>query len=142
MKFKKSKEIYVLPIIFMILFMTAVIVMLIYLKENDLSIRIPGILIPGILQILVLSYLIYLLTIPNILIEVDNEYLKYKNYEIPLKDIDYTMVRKTAFSMYHPLLIIMLKNKETIKIRFLADPYETSKTLNKKYLKVKGNWVK
>ena len=73
---------YVLPIIFIILFIIAIIVMSIYLKNNKISIRITGILIPAILLILVIIYFIYLIIIPNILIEVDDNHLYYKDYKI------------------------------------------------------------
>ena len=142
MKYKKSKEMYVLPIIFIILFIIAIIVMSIYLKNNKISIRITGIIISAILLILFIIYFIYLIIIPSILIEVDDNHLYYKDYKIPLNDIDYTMVRKGALSMYHPMLIIMFKDKEMIRVKYLSDPYEASKVINKKYLKIKGNWVK
>lgn len=142
MQFKKSKEIYVTPIIFIILFVAATILMGVYLKDNEPSVIIVGIMVPVILLILDIAYVIYILTVKNILIEVDSTILKCKDMEIPLQDISYTAVRKDIFSTYHPFLLIVLKNDEKIKIRMLNDAYEASKIINKKYLNLKGNWVR
>lgn len=143
MEYKKSKEMLVAPIIFMILFIVAIILMAIYLSKNVTSVIILGLSIPSVLLILDIVYLIFLIVVPNVILRIDSNALYYKNLEIPLTDIEYTAVRRGVIrDNYHPYLLIMLKDKESIRVRFLADPYETSKEINKKYLHLKGNWVK
>lgn len=142
MEFKKSKEMYVMPIIFMILFVIAGVAIAFSSRKSKIYVTLAFVLVPLILFICTLIYMIMIIRIKNILISVDNTNIYYNDLEIPLSDVDYTSVRKGVLSMYHPDLFIVLKDSTKIKVRYLADPYEASKNINKKYLKLKGNWVR
>lgn len=143
MDFKKSKDMLVLPIIFIILSIAATILMAFYLRKNDILVILAGISVPVVIFVLMTVDLIMLLLVPKIILSVDENNLYYKDYEIPLKDIDYTAVRSGfALNFYHQMLIAVLKDGTKIQIKHLADPHEASKNINKKYLHIKGNWVK
>lgn len=142
MKFKKSKEMFILPIIFIFLFVLAVISIAIYARNSKSYVILSFISVPGSMLIGTMIYLIYLITRENILINIEDGNLYTKGLKIPLSDIDYTAVRKGILSMYHPALLIVLKDKNIIPIKYLSDPYNVSKEINKNYLKIKGNWQK
>ena len=142
MKYKKSKEMLILPIIFILLFVIAIISIVIYVRSSKSYVILSFISVPGAMLIGTIAYLIYLITRKNILISIEDNYLYTKGLRIPLDDIDYTAVRKGILSMYHPALIIVLKDKNKIVIKNLADPYNTSKEINKRFLHIKGNWQK
>ena len=139
---KKDKTLYVMPSMFLLLSIIAIIIVIVSLNKNDTSIILKSLIVPIIIFIISLCFLLSNILSSNIRFKIEDDKIYIKNLIVDLNTVDYVTTKTPTLFPSRTNLDIVLKNKERIRITKVSMAYDTMIKINKKYLKLKGNGVK
>jgi len=143
MEFKKDKGLYVMPTIFTVLSIIAIIIVIALFHSAKTSVLIPLIMIPSVILIISLSLLISRVCARDVRFSIDDLHIYVGDLTIDFKAVDYLTTKAGLFvSIYRPNIEIVLKSKERVSISRVKNPLEVIKLINKKYLKLKGPGIR
>lgn len=133
-KYEITKKWLILPIIFLILFLVAIILIFIFLKNSSKMVKFLGMIVPLVLLILDVIYIIVEFSRPKIELKASKEGL-FLNDDI-IKHSDILNISTSSDIFSNIKIIIVLKNNEVYKIYHIKRAIDVTRELRVKYLKI------
>lgn len=133
-EYNKTHRWMILPLIFIILFIAADILIIIFLKNTSAYIKFLGIIVPTVLLILDLIYFIVELKRPKISFKSSHDGLYINDDIIRYKDI--LNLRVSQDILLNIKIIINLKNGTNYKMYHIKNALDVVREIRVKYLKI------
>lgn len=133
-EYKTTKGIYVLPIIFITLFIIAIILICVLLKDNDISLILSSASIPFVLLVLTTIYIIKEINAPNTSLKASKEALYVCDNKISCKEIKNISIKLDFF--FNTKIVLVLKDDSIYYINHIKNASDVVREIKIKYLKI------